>query len=77
MSTFFTVCIPSTNRGKTIYNTLASLSKQVFKNFDVRIVDCKSGDNTVEEINRFFESSLFLNDPFKYEFVVKDYIPQT
>lgn len=74
-SPFFSVCIPATNRGDTIYNTLNSIAKQSYRNFELIIVDCASKDNTVSEIERFFSSNDYKNRPFKYKFKKYNYEP--
>ncbi len=74
---FFSVCIPTTNRGRTIYNILMSVANQTYKDFEVIIVDCGSTDNTRDEIKRFFESSHFRERPFHYRYETRDYYPQT
>ena len=65
---FFTVCIETFNRGKTIFNTLTSVALQSFRNFNVVIVDNQSTDNTVEEIKRFFLSDIYRQHPFPHLF---------
>lgn len=72
---FFSVCIPSTKRGETIYRALKSVAEQTYRNFEVCIVDCESKDNTVEEIERFFASDDFKKNPFDYKFEKRDYTP--
>ena len=61
---FFSVCIETNNRGKTIFRSLESLSNQLFKNFECIVVDDRSSDETMNEINRFINSSLYSNSPF-------------
>lgn len=43
---YFTICIPTYNRGYIIKRTLKSLENQTFKDFQVIIVDDGSSDNT-------------------------------
>jgi glycosyltransferase involved in cell wall biosynthesis len=74
---FFSVCIPSYNRENTIFNTLSSILNQKFTDFEVLIVDCSSTDNTRAEIERFFASSMFKEHSFVYQYICKDYIPET
>ncbi|MCR6642018.1 MAG: glycosyltransferase family 2 protein [Sporocytophaga sp.] len=74
---FFSVCISSFDRSETIEATLKSLSLQEFKDFEVIIVDCSSTDNTVDKILQFFNSEFYKKHPFAYQFVQKDYEPQT
>lgn len=73
---FFSVCIPSINRGKTIYRALKSVAEQSFKDFELVIVDCLSDDETVSEVERFFNSNTYISDPFEYTFKKRDYKPQ-
>ena len=72
---FFSVCIPSTKRGDTIYRALKAVAEQTYRNFEVCIVDCASKDNTAEEIERFFASDDFKKNPFDYKFEKRDYAP--
>lgn len=74
---YFSVCIPVTDREKTIYNTLCSVSCQTFRDFEVVIVECGSKDHSKEEIERFFKSDDFCSHPFEY--IYKNYqdAPQT
>lgn len=67
-SPFFSVCLETYNRGKTIFNALESVQNQTFRDFEVIIVDDRSTDNTVEEIRRFFQSKLYNGRPFEYTF---------
>ena len=69
---FFSVCIPLFNREKTIFLTLASLSYQDFKDFEVKIVVYKSSDNTLGEVYRFFESDEYKISNFDYEIKISD-----
>lgn len=45
---FFTIVIPTYNRADLILETLATVFKQTYKNFEVIVVDNCSTDNTVE-----------------------------
>lgn len=54
---FFSVVIPTYNSEKTIIRTLWSVKKQIFKNFEVIIVDDGSQDNTVFLINKFIKKN--------------------
>ena len=56
-SPFFSVVIPTYNSEKTIIRTLRSVKKQIFKNFEVIIVDDGSQDNTVFLINKFIKKN--------------------
>ena len=71
MKPFFSVCISSLNRENTIFRTLESLTKQIFKDFEVIIVDCGSQDKTNQEIKKFFESSIYKKNKFKYIYKFK------
>lgn len=77
MNPFFSVCIPVTDRGATIYDTLVSVAKQTFRNFELVIIDCGSEDNSRDEIERFFNSGLFHNNSFPYIYEKRNYRPQT
>lgn len=63
---FFSICIPVTNRERTIYNTLCSVSMQTFRDFEVIITESGSTDKSTREIDRFFESAVYKSSPFKY-----------
>jgi len=67
-SPFYSVCLETYNRGKTIFNALESVQNQTFRDFEVIIVDDRSTDNTVEEIKRFFQSKRYKERPFEYTF---------
>jgi glycosyltransferase involved in cell wall biosynthesis len=69
---FFSVCIPLFNRGRTIFSTLASLSYQEFKDFEVKIVVYNCSDNTLEEVYRFFNSDIYKFNKFNYEIKISD-----
>ena len=47
---FFSVVVPAYNRSRIILNTLTSILKQSFKDFEIIIVDDGSTDNTAEII---------------------------
>jgi GT2 family glycosyltransferase len=72
MSPFFSVCIPLYNREKTIYNTLSSLSRQSFNNFNVKIVIYKCDDDTDGQVSLFFKSEIFKKNPFDHEIKYSD-----
>lgn len=65
---FFSVCIETYNREKTIFDTLKSVQNQTFRDFEAIIVDNKSTDNTAQEIKRFFQSNHYEEWPFEYTF---------
>lgn len=48
----FTICIPTYNRANTIINTIQSLKKQTYLDFEVIIVDDGSIDETEEVIKK-------------------------
>lgn len=50
---YFTICIPTFNRGYIIEKTLKSLENQTFKDFEVLVVDDGSNDNTESIIENF------------------------
>lgn len=49
--------IPTYNSEKTIIRTLWSVKKQIFKNFEVIIVDDGSQDNTIFLVNKFIKKN--------------------
>ncbi len=53
---FFSVCIPTKNREKSIGKMLQTLTKQSYKNFEVLIVDGGSTDKTIKIAKKFKES---------------------
>ncbi|MBK7182924.1 MAG: glycosyltransferase family 2 protein [Bacteroidetes bacterium] len=61
---FFSVCIETSNRGRTIYRALASLLNQDVDNFECIIADDCSSDETVAEIERFINSVEYIAKPF-------------
>ncbi len=77
MNPFFSICVPSTNREATIFETLKSISLQKFSDFEVIISDCNSTDNTREEIKNFLNSNHFKNNTFNYQLQYLDYTPKT
>lgn len=74
---FFSVCMPVTNRGTTIFQALSSVAHQTCRDFELIIIDCGSTDNSRTEIERFFASETFQNHSFPYQYEVRDYVPQT
>ena len=73
---FFSICIPSTDRGKTVYRALKSVAEQTFRDFELVIVDCSSTDNTLSEIQRFFASDDYKKNPFIYKFEKRNFRPK-
>lgn len=61
---FFSVCIETHNRGKTIYRALESLLKQEFDNFECIVADDVSSDDTILEIKRFVSSPSYTSAPY-------------
>lgn len=53
----FSIVIPSYNCANTILDTLNSCKRQVFKNFEIIVVDDCSSDNTLEIIHHFIAES--------------------
>jgi glycosyltransferase involved in cell wall biosynthesis len=47
----FTVVIPTYNRAHLIVNTIASVRRQLYKNYEILVVDNKSTDNTAEVLS--------------------------
>lgn len=76
-SPFFSVCIPVTNRGKTIFNALYSIAQQTCRDFELIIIDCGSQDNSKSEIARFFASETYRVHSFPYRYEQRDYVPKT
>lgn len=74
---FFSVCIPSTDREKTIYRALKSVADQTFRDFELIIVDCSSYDDTLSEIERFFASDDYKNHTFQYKFEKRELRPNS
>ena len=77
MNPFFSVCIPTTDREKTIFDTLCSVAHQSFRDFELIVVDCGSTDKTRTEIERFFSSSYYIENKFDYIYEIRDYEPKT
>lgn len=74
---FFSVCMPVTNRGTTIFNALSSVACQTFRDFELIIVDCGSTDSSRSEIERFFTSKTFQDNTFLYQYEKRNYVPST
>lgn len=51
-------------------DTLRSVQDQVFRDFELIIVDNKSTDTTCSEINEFFDSEYYKKNPFKHVFII-------
>jgi glycosyltransferase involved in cell wall biosynthesis len=67
-SPFFSVIIPTYNRGKFIQRTIESVLNQYFKNFELIIVDNKSTDNTKQIILSFNDERIkFIENDNNYE----------
>ena len=54
-SLFFTICIPTYNRGYVIAKCLDSLLSQTYKNFEVVVVDDGSSDNTEDVVKKYIQ----------------------
>ena len=74
---FFSVCMPVTNRGETIFNALSSVALQTCRDFELVIIDCGSRDNSRAEIDRFFKSPVYQANKFPYRYEQRDYVPKT
>lgn len=74
---FFSVCMPVTNRGETIFNALSSVALQTCRDFELVIIDCGSRDNSRAEIDRFFTSPVYQANKFPYRYEQRDYVPKT
>ena len=55
MSTFFSIIIPTYNRGKRISKSINSIINQSFKHWECIIVDDGSTDKTVAVINKYIK----------------------
>lgn len=56
---FFSICIPATDREKTIFNTLKSVYDQTFKDYELIVTLRDFPDKTEAEIERFFSQYEF------------------
>ena len=74
---FFSVCLPVTNRGTTIFTALTSVGRQSCRDFELIVVDCGSTDNSRSEIERYFDSDEYSNNRFPYRYERRDYTPKT
>ena len=57
-SPFFTICIPTYNRARTLDRTLKSLEEQTYRDFEVLVVDDGSIDNTLEIVKKYLKLSI-------------------
>lgn len=69
---FFSVCIETHNRGKTIYRALDALLTQGIQDFECIIVDDLSDDNTVAEVLRFIDSEEYQKKGFHIKMYKND-----
>lgn len=76
-SPFFSVCMPITNRGETIFDALSSVALQTCRDFELVIIDCGSQDKSRTEIDRFFTSPVYQAHKFPYRYEQRDYVPKT
>lgn len=61
------VVIPTYNSADFIRNTLSQLRAQIFKEFEVVVVNDGSSDNTQDEISKFIDSNKDLNIKLFYQ----------
>ena len=66
---YYTICIPTYNREKTLMRTLWSIEKQKYRDFEVLIIDDGSIDNTKEAVDAFLEKS---HEKDKYRYIYKE-----
>jgi glycosyltransferase involved in cell wall biosynthesis len=57
-SLFFTIVIPTYNRGKLIIDTLETVLNQSYRNFEIIVVDNYSTDNTDEVLQPYVDKGL-------------------
>ena len=63
---FFSIITVIKNDGKNIKKTIKSVQSQTYKNFEYIIIDGKSKDNSVKEIQKFKKSiTKFLSEKDK------------
>lgn len=65
---FFSICIPATNRSRTIYETLKSSVNQTFKDYEIIVTLDSKDQKTIGEIEKFFSSDDYLKNPVSYIF---------
>lgn len=68
-SPFFSVIVPTYNRADFIVNTLETVFKQSYKNFEIIVVDNCSTDNTKVVLNKYIKSGdiVFIQHDRNYE----------
>ena len=55
------IIIVTKNSEKTIADTLASIKKQIFKNYEIIVIDKKSADNTIKIVkNKKLKSRIYI-----------------
>lgn len=64
---YFSICIPTYNRAHTVRRTLDSLNRQIFKDFEVIIVDDGSKDDLKSLVDEFQKESNMQNINYIYK----------
>ncbi|MDM7527916.1 glycosyltransferase family 2 protein [Lacticaseibacillus paracasei] len=59
---FFTICIPTYNRGDRVLNAVKSVQRQSFKDFEILVVD----DGSIDCTNSLFQLNLIQDDRVFY-----------
>jgi glycosyltransferase involved in cell wall biosynthesis len=59
------IIIPTYNRLKTLLNTIESIQKQIYQNYEVIIVDDCSDDGTPQALDKFNRVRVLINDTRK------------
>ncbi|MCR5836218.1 MAG: glycosyltransferase family 2 protein [Lachnospiraceae bacterium] len=54
---YFTICIPTYNRGYIIHRALNSIESQLFRDFEVLIIDDGSLDETDMIVRKWIEKN--------------------